>query len=136
MKALIAILIILVVGLGGWKLWEYWDNVSLQREASQRSGNNPNLVPEQLQGLPFQLEPTLREASKEGASGLKNWLEKYKKSPLVKDPRLAWIELDYVVLVSREDPLEAKRVFNEVKKRTPLDSPVYPRIKSLEKNYE
>ncbi len=35
-----------------------------------------------------------------------------------------------------ENPLAAKRVFSEVKKRTPLESPVYPRIKELEKTYE
>ena len=54
----------------------------------------------------------------------------------VVDPRRAWIQLDYVVEVSREDPSEAKRVFKNVKDRTPPSSPVYSRIKSLEKTYE
>ena len=55
---------------------------------------------------------------------------------MVQDPRKAWIELDYCVLVSREDLSEARRVFAEVKKRTPPSSPVWPRVKDLEKVYE
>ena len=91
-------------------------------------------------------KPTLKELSGPVyqqflASGmtdeeLGDWLEKAKRSPQIKDPRLAWIELDYVLKVSASNPAEAKRVFIEVKQRIPTDSPVYPRIKSLEKNYE
>jgi hypothetical protein len=55
---------------------------------------------------------------------------------LVQDPRKAWIELDYCVLVSHEDLPEARRVFAEVKARTPESSPVWPRIKDLQKVYE
>jgi hypothetical protein len=54
----------------------------------------------------------------------------------VKDPRLAWIELDYVVMLSPSDPVEAKKLFAQIKKRTPADSPIMPRIRSLEKTYE
>ncbi len=45
------------------------------------------------------------------------------------DPRKAWIELDSCVAIAREDPSEARRVFAEVKKRT-------PRVKALEKTYK
>ena len=44
--------------------------------------------------------------------------------------------MDYVLMVSRDNPVEAKRVFAEVKKRVPPESPVYPRLKDLEKIYE
>ena len=54
----------------------------------------------------------------------------------VEDPRKAWIELDYCVAVAREDTSEAKRVFKEVKERTPTSSPVWPRIQQLEKTYQ
>lgn len=54
----------------------------------------------------------------------------------VADPRLASIELDYVVLVAREDIAEARKVFAQVKQRTPPASLVYPRIKQLEKTYD
>jgi len=54
----------------------------------------------------------------------------------VQDPRKAWIELDYCVMVAREDPAEAKRVFRDVKARTAASSPVWPRIQKLQKTYE
>jgi len=54
----------------------------------------------------------------------------------VQDPRKAWIQLDYVLLLTRQNPQEAKRVFNEVKDRTLPNSPVWPRIQSMEKSYQ
>jgi hypothetical protein len=39
-------------------------------------------------------------------------------------------------MVSREDLPEARRVFAEVKKRTTESSPVWGRVKELEKVYE
>jgi hypothetical protein len=83
---------------------------------------------------PTQLEATLRAAQSQGAEGLKNWLKTYGRA--VQDPRKAWIELDYCTMISREDPNEAKRIFAEVKNRTPPSSPVWPRIQKLEKTYE
>jgi len=89
---------------------------------------------ESLQGLPEKLGPTLQAAQAHGAAGLRNWLKTYGQA--VKDPRKAWIELDYCVAVTREDTAEARRIFKEVKERTPKSSPVYPRIEKLAKTYE
>jgi len=136
MKALITILVVLVVGVMVWNLWNYWGEVNRQREAREKAATTGTVSPTHLPGLPPQLEAGLEQAQKSGAAGLKLWLQTYKRSPLVKDPRLAWIELDYVVALSGEDPVEAKKLFAEIKKRTPPDSPVYPRIKALEKTYE
>ncbi|MBI2947978.1 MAG: hypothetical protein HYY23_10040 [Verrucomicrobia bacterium] len=86
-----------------------------------------------LSGLPPSLEAALQAAQKQGAHGLRDFLNKYRFS--IQDPRLAAIELDYVVLVSLQDPAEAKRVFKAVQQRTPTWSPLYTRIKGLEKNY-
>ena len=80
------------------------------------------------------LENTLAKAQQSGAAGLREWLNQYRR--YVADPRLAWIELDYCVLVARENPTEARRIFAEVKARVAPTSPVYPRIKQLEKTYE
>lgn len=135
MKVLITIALIVGALVGGWKLLEYWDDVAKEREAKQEA-LAAQLDPKQLPGLPYQLEQPLQEAYKKNAPGLKDWLEKAKRSPQIKDPRLAWIELDYVVRLSLENPVEAKRVFAEVKKRVPPGSPVYPRIKALEKTLE
>ena len=85
-------------------------------------------------GLPPSLEGVLQAAHKQGAEGLRNFLNRYRYT--IQDPRLAAIELDYVVLVSLHDPAEAKRVFKSVQQRTPTWSPLHARIKNLEKNYQ
>jgi hypothetical protein len=84
--------------------------------------------------MPPQMEPTLKAAESQGAAGLRNWLKAYGRS--IQDPRKAWIELDYCLLISKENPSEAKRLFAEIKSRTLESSPVWPRIKQLEKTYE
>lgn len=106
------------------------------KSGSGRSGGRvvPPVNADQLPGLPPKLEPSLQIALKQGARGLRIWLKNYRG--YVQDPRLAWIELDYAVLVAQKDPAEAKRVFAEVKSRVAPGSPVYGRIKQLEKTYE
>ena len=104
------------------------------RQSRSCSAAAAAVVPEQLAGMPAGLEPSLQAAQTAGAPGLKNWMKQYGRS--VGDPRLAWIELDYVVLVARDDPAEARRLFAAVKKRTTPASPVYERVKQLEKTYE
>jgi hypothetical protein len=135
MKIFIAILIVVGVVFGGYKLFEYWETVSKEKD-KQKQSETSQLDPRSLPGIPSQAEPALQEAYNKGTQGLKEWLDSARRSPLIKDPRLAWIELDYMVRVSRENPVEAKRIFAEVKKRTTPDSPVYRRIKELEKTYE
>jgi hypothetical protein len=44
--------------------------------------------------------------------------------------------LDYVVLVANDNPAEARKTFIRVKQRVPRESPVYPRVKQLEKAYQ
>jgi hypothetical protein len=133
MKIAIGILILAVLGFGGFKLWEYWD-------ATEQNKTKPdptaNVQPQTLQGLPQPLEQPLQEAQAKGPEAFREFIDNIKKSPLVKDPRLAWIELDYVVMVAGKDPAEARKVFRKVKERTPTDSPVYARVKSLEKTFE
>jgi len=133
MKIAIIILVIAVVGFGAYKLWEYWDTTDQQKTIVDPG---QSLQPQSLPGLPSQLEPKLQEAQRKGPQAFKEFIETIKKSPLVKDPRLAWIELDYVMMIAAKDPAEAKRIFAKVKDRTPQNSPVYPRIKELEKSFE
>ena len=135
MKIVIAIILVIGAVLGGWKVFEYWDEVSKDREAKQQAAT-VHLDPTRLEGLPSQFENSLQEAYKKGAPGLKDWLEQSKRLPQIKDPRLAWIELDYVVMITKDDPVEAKKIFAEIKQRIPPDSPLNERIKTLEKNYE
>jgi len=134
MTRVIAALIIVVVLYGGWQLFFYWEKVKNEEENAQKQAAAAPVDPRSLPGLPQKLEPTLEAAQKQGAAGLRTWLKTYDRS--VQDPRKAWIELDYCVLIAREDPAEAKRIFASVKGRIPHNSPIWPRIKQLEKTYE
>ena len=134
MTKVIAAFAIIVVLYIGWEVFLYWDKVSHEEETKQKQNAAAMVIGEQLPGMSYKLEDSLRAAQKQGATGLKNWLKTYSQS--VEDPRKAWIELDYCVAVAREDPSEARRVFAQVKERTAPSSPVWPRMKQLEKAYE
>ncbi len=136
MKVLVSILILFGVIFGIWKGFEYWDKVSAQREAKERAAERGQVDPRSLKGLAPGLEQSLELAYQGGARTLKAWLDEQRKEGKIEDPRLAWVELDYVVKVTQDDPVLAKKVFAEVKARTPPDSPVYPRVKELAKTYE
>lgn len=131
---LIWILIIAASLFVGWKLLDYWNEISLKKENEAKQAPAQITSGDQLGGLPQSLEPSYRAAEKAGATGLRNWLKQYGHN--IQDPRKGWIQLDYVVLISRDNPNEAKKIFAEVKSRTKPDSQIYPRIKQLEKTYE
>ena len=134
MTKLIGVLIIVVVLYGGYSLFLYWEKVKNEEEVKQKQDATAMVMGDQLPGMPYQLEQSLQDARKRGAAGLRAWLKAHGQS--VEDPRKAWIELDYCVAVAREDPAEARRAFAAVKERTPPSSPVWPRLKQLEKTYE
>jgi hypothetical protein len=134
MTRVIAILIVVVVLFAGWKFFLYWDKVKNEEEAERKQVAASVMQPESLPGLPPQYESGLRAAQQEGTAAFRNWLKTYDK--LIEDPRKAWVQLDFCVAITREDPSEARRVFAEVKARTPPSSPVWPRVKELERSYE
>ena len=134
MTKLIAVVILLAVLYGGWELFFYWEKVKNEQETQQKQAAAAIVVGEQLEGMPTQMEPSLKAAESQGATGLSNWLKAFGGS--IKDPRKAWIELDYVLLLTRENPQEAKRIFADVKDRTLPNSPVWPRIQAMQKTYE
>src|SRR5689334_19321346 len=111
-KYLLALLILIGVGMGAWKLWEYWGSFkqpeAITSSSSSSSSSSPVVDGASLPGLPPRLEPYLQDAQRHGASGLRDFLARYGK--VVSDPRLGSIELDYVVLVAKNDPIEARRV--------------------------
>jgi hypothetical protein len=134
MTKLIAVLMIVAVLYGGWELFLYWEKIKNEQETKQKQDAAALVIGDSLPGLPYQLEGSLQAARKKGAAGLRNWLKTYGQS--VEEPRKAWIELDFCVAVAREDPAEARRVFAAVKERLGPASPVWPRMKQLEKTYE
>src|SRR5262245_55792325 len=103
MKVAIGILIIAVVVFVGYKGCEYWEIVNKDR-AIQKRAETAQIDPRSLPGVPPQGEAALQEAYHKGTPGLKEWLDNARRSPLIKDPRLAWVELDYMVRISRENP--------------------------------
>jgi hypothetical protein len=138
MRQLLGLLLIIAAIWGGRKLFIYWETVKAKTDTENRGGAPPPTpVPSAsavLPGLPANLEPSLQAAQKQGAAGMKNWLNLYR--PYVSDPRLAAIELDYILLISSTNPQEARRLFTVIRQRTPTNSPVYPRVKRLEKTYQ
>jgi hypothetical protein len=138
-KTLIGIAIIALLGFGGWKLYQVWDKYSSEKDLQeQQAAAAASVVPEQLAGMPSGWEENFQKANNAAKNGdvkaLHDWLKAHGQQ--VDDPRRAWIELDYMVMISRTDPQEARAIFDSVKDRTPQDSPVYPRIKQLEKTYQ
>jgi hypothetical protein len=136
MKALIALLILLGVFWVGKKLFRSYDEIEKRQSGTEQASPNAPAAtpPSSLPGLPATLEPSLSAAEKQGAAGLRDWLHNYRI--YARDPRLASIELDYVVLISHQDPAEAQRIFQDVKSRTPTFSPIFERVKRLEKTFQ
>jgi hypothetical protein len=136
MKALITIVIFATLYFLGRGIYrEFQAKQAAEDRAAGRGAPPPPPTGEAaLPGLPDNFAPSLEAAQNQGAGPLKAWLDRY--SRYVQDPRLAAIQLDYVVLVSRDNPREAKKVFEEVKARIPANSPLAERIKRLAKTYE
>ena len=134
MTKLMGILGIVIVLYAAWYLFDLWDKYDKDRDIKEKEAAAHHFTPEQLQGMPSGLETTYAMAQKSGAKGVRNWLRAY--GVRVQDPRRAWIELDYVVLVAHDDPSEAKAVFADVKARNVTNEEVQNRIKELSKTYE
>lgn len=134
MTKLIAVLVIIGVLYGGWELFLYWEKVKNDEEVKQKQDAAAQVMGDQLPGMPPNLENSFQAARKQGTAATRNWLKQFGQN--VEDPRKAWIELDFCVAVAREDPTEAKRIFADVKSRVGNNSPVWSRVKQLEKTYE
>ena len=135
MTKLIAVLIIAAVLFVGYQLFLYWDRVKNEEEAARKEAAAKVITSgDQLPGMSYQLQQVYQNAEKQGAAGIAAFLKGYGNS--IQDPRKAWIQLDYCQAISRENPSEARRMFAEVKKRTPPSSPIMPRIKQLERTFE
>ena len=135
-KLLLTVVIVVGLVMGAYQIWDYWGKFKPKDSSSDQSAPAaaPVVSDTSLPGMPPKLEPYLEGARQRGADGLHDFLLTYGKT--IADPRLGNIELDYVVLVARNNPTEARKVFSRVKSRTSPTSPIYPRIQLLEKTYE
>ena len=135
MSKVIGIVIFLILGFGGMRFAAYYKEVNRKVDAQNNRWNEPVSQAEIVDpGMPATLEPLLDAAKAKGAGDLKKWLDQYRT--YVKEPRISEIELDYVMMVGRSDPPEARRVFAVVKARNAADSPLAERISKLAKTYE
>jgi hypothetical protein len=136
MRQFLGILIVIGVLLMFKNLYSKYEAIKKEGSGFGQTtpASNANDSSSALPGLPPTLETPLQAAQKQGAEGLRNFLAQYGYA--IKDPKLAAIELDYVVLVNLKDPVEARRVFKAVEERTPTSSPVYERVKRLAKTYQ
>jgi hypothetical protein len=133
MKFVIGLIIVVGLSLGAWQIYQYWGTVK-DKPAQTAAPATVEISGGQLTGLPRPLEGPLQTAEEHGAAAMKEFLAAHAKE--IQDPRLAWIQLDYVVLAGGSDPGEARRVFRKVQGRLTSGSPVYNRMKQLEKTYE
>lgn len=136
MKALIAIFILLVAVFLFTELVGFYNRTARPRPAYEESNPAPQALAggESLPGLPPALEASLAQAQQQGVEELGKWLRTWHRQ--IQDPRLAWIELDYVVLLNLKDHKAAREKFLEVRERTPPSSPVYVRLEKLAPAYE
>jgi hypothetical protein len=134
MKAVLTLVVLTGLYFGVKEARQYFNAHQENPPASALPPAAPQTSGGQLPGLPEKLEPVLESAQQRGASGLHDFLAENAKS--MRDPRLAWIQLDYAVLAAPGDLAEARRVFAAVRARLKPDSPVYARMKQLEKTYE
>jgi hypothetical protein len=135
MTKAIAALIVIAFLFVGWRVFLYWDQVQNEEDLKQKQDKAAlTLAPEQLSGVPPELEESLRKAQLAGEIRLGKWLKA--NGDKIKDPRKAWLELDYCIALSQSAPAEAKRIYLTVKERTPTNSAVYPRLKQLESTYQ
>lgn len=134
-KGLIAAVVVILVLYGAFEIWEYWDQVSHDRdlEAAQRA-KAVQVDEGSLGGMPQNLEKSYQAVKGQSIAQRRLWMRQYLQ--MVADPRRAWIELDFMRDIARDEPAEARKIFAEVKSRVPENSPVYPRIKQLENTYK
>jgi hypothetical protein len=134
MTKVIWIFVIALALWGAYGLFNYWQSFQNQQETERKAAATKVVVGAQLPGLPGELEQSLINAQQDGPKVFGNWLSQNARA--IQDPRLAWIELDYCAMIYRDNPAEAKKIFAAVKNRTPVTSPVWPRISELQKSYE
>jgi len=134
MTKAIGVLIILAVGYVGYLLFLQWDKARLEHDGLQKESAAALVQGDSLPGLPWPLEQGYRTAKERGATAFQAWFKANQQA--LTDPRKAWIELELCVAMSRQNPAEAKKIFAGVKDRVPPASPVWPRMKELEKTFQ
>jgi len=133
MTKLIWILIFAVIGFVAYTLFQQWE-VAQGNRAEEQKQLKVIADGSGLAGMPSHLESGYRKAKEKSAAAFQTWFTANEK--FLSDPRKAWIELELCVALSRSNPAEAKRIYERVKGRVPPSSPVYGKVKELEKTFQ
>lgn len=138
MKALIVIFVALVAVFLFTQLTGFYSRTARETPPQESYAPSPaasssSTEGSSLPGLPFHLEASLQQAQQAGLEEFGKWLKTWGRQ--VQDPRLAWIELDYVVLLNLKDRKAAIEKFEQVAARVPANSPVAERIRKLAPAY-
>ena len=134
MTKAIWVLIIVAAGYFAYLVFQQWDKARTEHENARQHAAAVAVRPEALPGMPSQLDQSFLAAREKGPMAFRAWFNAYERQ--LADPRRAWIELELCVALARENPAEAKRIFAGVKGRVPPASPVWPKMKELEKTFE
>jgi hypothetical protein len=135
MKAAIWIAVIVLLIMGAYKGCEFYEKHSIEQAEIAATLARRDVNPATLAGMDRGLEQLYKDAQAKGLPGLRDFLQSYRNTTYLTDPKLAWIELDYVVLQAARDPADARKVFQQVRSRLQPGSPVYWRMKDLEGSF-
>jgi hypothetical protein len=131
MRHVLTVLLVAVVLWLGWK-FNHYAKARIRSKPAAEEGSEAAAAGK-MRGMAAALEPAYEDAKRGGGENLWKWIEQHRAD--LRDPRLADIELDYVVLVGSSNPAEARRVLATLKARLAPTSPVYKRLQQLEKAY-
>lgn len=139
--------LLIALGIAGLVWIAMWLNESAAARRAAEAARNPpppaapspsgpSVSGTDLPGMPHAFEDSLRAAQAGGHEALGAWLRRHRH--LVQDPRLAWIELDHVVLLNLKDHNAAVREFQRLKRRLPpdIDPRITDRLAALSRTYE
>src|SRR5689334_15097317 len=87
-----------------------------------------------LEGMPYQLQASLDTAEGQGPAALRRWIDANRR--YLRDPKLGDIELDLAVGLMRQNISDARAIYQDVKSRTPANSPLQGRLQKLSKSFE
>ncbi|HEX5221282.1 MAG TPA: hypothetical protein VFZ59_17090 [Verrucomicrobiae bacterium] len=133
MTKLIWALIIAAVAFVGYRIYLHWAKIQEER-GGKVEAPVVAVSGDSLPGMPAHLDAACRAAREKSPAAFRAWFAANEN--LLSDPRKAWIELDLCVAIRRDDPSEARGIFARVQKRVGPSSPVFPRIKELERAFQ
>jgi hypothetical protein len=129
---------LIIVALLVWGGYYVVSSLSTRYQAIEKKetvASQPAPVPSsQLDGMPAQLQGSLDVAEGQGPAALRRWLDANRR--YLRDPKLGDIELDLAVALMRQDIGQARSMYQDVKARTPSNSPLQGRLQRLSRTFE